>query len=119
MILLAATVLTAAIQINLDLTPVVRAASKSEPVVTCNIKTVGYRFVGAPGQSFRYAGERFEIPAEGSIELLADQDKTSYTISNRSLPLDVWPRDPFGFREVPLPTAAHLTSAELAKGESR
>ena len=102
MILLAA-VLTASIQINLDLTPMVRSAKASEPAVTCNIKTVGYRFRGLPGQTFRYAGDRYEIPAEGSIELLADRNKTSYVIGDRSLPLDVWPRDPFGFRDVPLP----------------
>ena len=108
MILLAAA-LTAAIQIDLDLTSLVRTAAKTESAVTCNIKTVGYRFRGTPGQSFRYACETFDIPAAGSIELLADQDKTTYSISDRSLPLDVWPRDPFGFREVPLPTAASLT----------
>ena len=113
MILLAAA-LTAAIQLDLDLTSVVRTAAATESAVTCNIETVGYRFRGAPGQKFRYAGETFEVPRSGSIELLADQNRTSYTIADRSLPLDVWPRDPFGFREISLPTAA-----ALAEGVSR
>ena len=117
--ILLATILAASLQVNLDSAPAVRAASKSAPAASCNIRTVGYRFVGAPGQSFRYAGERFEIPAEGSIELLAERNKTTYTVSNRSFPLDVSPNDPFGIREVQLPTAAHLIAAELTKGESR
>lgn len=113
MILLAAA-LTAAIQVNLDLTSVVQGAARTESEATCNIKTVGYRFRGNPGQTFSYAGDRYEIPAEGSVELLADRNKTTYTIADRSLPLEVWPRDQFGFRDVPLPTAAQLT-----KGETR
>jgi hypothetical protein len=116
MILLAAA-LTAAIQIDLDVTSLIRRAEKTETTVTCNIKTVGYRFRGLPGQTFRYAGDTYEIPAEGWVELLADRDKTNYTIADRTLPLEVWPRDQFGFREIPLPDQTRAN--EDAKGESR
>ena len=54
--------------------------------------------------TFRYAGETFEIPREGWIELIADRRSTTYRIHDRSLPLDVWPTNQFGFREVPLPS---------------
>jgi hypothetical protein len=99
--LILAAVLTASI--NLDLTSLIRHARK-EPVVTCGIVTVGYRFRGKPGQEFRYAGDTYEIPEEGWVELIADRRRTTYAIRGRSLPLDVWPRDPFGFRDVPLPS---------------
>ena len=112
MILLAAA-LTAAIQVDLDLTGLIRKAQQTESAVTCNITTVGYRFRGTPGQTFRYAGDKYEIPADGWVELIADKGRTSYTIGERSLPLDVWPRDQFGFRDVPLPTANNL------KGDAR
>lgn len=111
MILLAAA-LTAAIQLDLDVASITRRAEKSSSTVSCNIKTVGYRFRGTPGQSFRYAGDTYEIPAEGSVELLADKKNRSYTIANRSLPLEVWPHDSFGFREIPLPTADQITEGE-------
>ena len=83
------------------------------PQATCGITTVGYRFRGTPGQEFRYAGDTYSIPAEGTIELIADRRKTSYLIAGRTLPLDVWPRDQFGFREVPLP------STDVLKGDSK
>jgi hypothetical protein len=119
MILLAAA-LTAAIQLDIDVKSVASRAEKTTSTISCNIKTVGYRFRGTPGQSFRYAGETYEIPAEGSVELLASRKSTSYTIANRSLPLDVWPHDPFGFREVPLPHAEQITDAEqITEGETR
>lgn len=106
MILLAAA-LTAAIQIDLNLSTLIDKADKAEAAVTCNIKTVGYRFRGTPGRSFRYAGDTYQIPAEGSVELLADKRRTNYEVDSRSLPLEVWPRDQFGFREVPLPLASN------------
>lgn len=99
--LILAAVLTASI--NLDLTMLIRR-SRQEPVVTCGIVTVGYRFRGKPGQEFRYAGDTYEIPEEGWVELIADRRRTTYAIRGRSLPLDVWPRDPFGFRDIPLPS---------------
>ncbi len=99
--LILAAVLTASI--NLDLTMLIRRA-RQEPVVTCGIVTVGYRFRGKPGQEFRYAGDTYEIPEEGWVELIADRRRTTYAIRGRSLPLDVWPRDPFGFRDIPLPS---------------
>ena len=71
--------------------------------LTCNIKTVGYRFVGNPGQSFRYAGNDFTLPAAGSIELVSSRKKTTYEIAGSVLELDGWPADRFGIRTVALP----------------
>jgi hypothetical protein len=112
MILLAA-VLTASLNVDIDLTALLRRGQQNEPKATCNISTVGYRFRGTPGQQFRYAGDSYEIPAEGWVELIADARRTTYSIEGRSLPLDVWPRDQFGFREVPLPTMNSI------KGDSK
>jgi hypothetical protein len=107
MLLLAAAVLTTSINVEIDLGALLgRAKQVQEPTVTCNISTVGYRFVGKPGQQFRYAGETWTVPGEGSIELIAHPRRTSYAIDGKSLPLEVWPRDQFGFREVPLPSPA-------------
>lgn len=103
MILLAA-VLTASMTVDLDLTALIKRSQVKEPTVTCGIVTVGYRFRGKPGQEFRYAGDTYEVPEEGWVELIADKRRTTYAINGRSLPLDVWPRDPFGFREIPLPS---------------
>jgi len=102
--LLAAAVLTASMNINLDLTALVRRGQATEPSVTCGIVTVGYRFRGKAGQEFRYAGDTYQIPDDGVVELIADKRRTTYAIGGRSLPLDVWPRDPFGFRDIPLPS---------------
>lgn len=106
MLLLAAAVLTTSINVEIDLGALLgRARKVQEPAVTCNIATVGYRFVGKPGQQFRYAGDTYVVPEEGSIELIAHPRRTTYAINGRSLPLEVWPRDQFGFREVPLPSS--------------
>lgn len=102
--LMLAVVLTASMNIDLDLTSLIRRSQTREPSVTCGIVTVGYRFRGKPGQEFRYAGDSYEIPEEGWVELIADRRRTTYAISGRTLPLDVWPRDPFGFRDIPLPS---------------
>lgn len=102
--LILAAVLTASMNIDLDLTTLIKRSRAKEPVVTCGIVTVGYRFRGKPGQQFRYAGDTYEIPEEGWVELIADRRRTTYAISGRSLPLDVWPRDPFGFRDIPMPS---------------
>ena len=73
------------------------------PVAACGITTVSYRFTGAPGAAFRYDGENYVIPASGSIELLASRRTTDYELAGgRHLPLDVWPRDDFGTRIVPV-----------------
>lgn len=102
--LLLATVLTASINIDIDLSALLRRHAQKEPQVTCGISTVGYRFTGKPGQEFRYAGDTYEIPVEGWVELIADKRRTTYSIEGRTLPLEVWPRNQFGFREVPLPS---------------
>ena len=108
--LLMAAVLTASMNVNLDLGALIKRQQIQEPKATCGIVTVGYRFRGKPGQEFRYAGDTYQIPAEGVVELIADKRRTSYTINSKSLPLDVWPRDAFGFRDVPLPTPTVQTS---------
>jgi hypothetical protein len=118
---MAAAILTASIGINIDLSGLIRRAQKAEPVVTCGIYTVGYRFRGTPGQTFRYAGDSYTVPAEGWIELIADKHRTTYAINGHSLPLDVWPRDQFGFRDVPMPTTTTIATVvtDDEKGDSK
>lgn len=70
---------------------------------TCGIKVVGYRFVGKAGQQFRYAGDTYEIPAEGAVELIADRGTASYRVGGQSVAIAEGPLDQFGFREVALP----------------
>ena len=111
--ILAAALLTASISVEVDLGALFNRATSVQAAsnVTCGISTVGYRFVGKPGQEFRYAGETWAVPAEGSIELIAHPRRNTYAFDGRSLPLDDWPRDQFGFREVLLP------SPDATKGE--
>jgi hypothetical protein len=78
---------------------------KPGPVVTCHSGTVSYKFVGAPGTTFRYMGEAYSVPKSGWIELIGHGADTSYQIAERTLPLDVWPINEFGTRTVPLPAA--------------
>ena len=104
--LLLAAVLTASINIDIDLTSLIHRARQAEPKVTCGINTVGYRFRGAPGQQFEYAGDRYEIPAEGWVELIADRGRTTYQFNNQKLSLGGSERDPFGFRDVTLPSTS-------------
>lgn len=75
----------------------------AEPVVTCHKGTVSYKFVGAPGTSFRYMGETYAVPKSGSIELIGHGGDTTYQFADRQLALEVWPIDAFGTRTVPLP----------------
>ena len=77
-----------------------------QPVVTCHAGTVSYRFVGAPGTTFRYSGESFSVPKSGSIELIGHGGEREYQLADRALPLEVWPIDQFGTRTVPLPQSA-------------
>lgn len=110
--LILAMALTASLNVDLNLGALIKRSQIKEPAVTCGIVTVGYRFRGKPGQEFRYAGDTYEVPKEGWVELIADRRRTTYAIHGRSLPLDVWPRDPFGFRDIPLPSP--ITSNEEA-----
>ena len=71
--LVLAVVLTASMNVDLNLASLIKRSQKSEPAVTCGIVTVGYRFRGKPGQEFRYAGDTYEIPKEGWVELIADR----------------------------------------------
>jgi hypothetical protein len=89
------------------------------PVPSCGITTVSYRFVGTPGTPFRYEGSDYVIPATGSIELLAGKHSTEYEHAGRQLPLEVWPRDAFGTRTVPVgqqPAAAPEVAAASTTG---
>lgn len=113
--MLAAILLTAAINVDIDLGALIRRTQRVQaPAVTCGIKTVGYRFSGRPGQQFRYAGETWTIPVEGSIELLAAGNRGTYSFAGNALPLDVSAHDQFGFREISLPAAA-----SVAEGATR
>jgi hypothetical protein len=70
--------------------------------LTCGIRTVGYRFVGKPGQTFEYGRHTYVVPRQGWIELIAD-GATTVRVGRRRVPLDVWPADQFSIRHVPLP----------------
>lgn len=113
--LIAAAILTASINIEIDLGSLFRAHRTKSPTVTCGIKTVGYHFMGAPGQKFRYAGENWTVPEEGWIELIADQRITTYRIGNRTLPLNDFPLNQFGFREVPIPAERPPIEKEMGQ----
>src|SRR5882672_9482848 len=72
------------------------------PAVTCHTGTVSYKFVGAPGATFTYAGAKYSVPQSGWIELTSDGGKVYLAANGRTLPLDVWPIDAFGTRTVPV-----------------
>ena len=95
----------------LALTALLSRRPMAEPVVTCHHGTVSYKFVGAPGTTFRYMGESYAVPKSGSIELIGHGGDKEYEFSDRRLPLEVWPIDAFGTRTVPLPK----TSSEVAQ----
>lgn len=103
--LIAAAALTLALNLEIDFTALMKKARKAEVRgLVCGIKTVGYRFVGQPGQTFRYEGDEYVVPAGGAIELIASRRPAAeYEANGRALPLEVWPIDQFGFRTVPLP----------------
>ena len=112
---LIAAVLTASISIDIDLSGLIRRANQAEPKATCNISTVGYRFRGTPGQEFRYAGDSYTIPAEGWVELIADRRRTTFAVGSRTFPIADSARDPFGFRDVTLPS----NTDAVEKGETK
>jgi hypothetical protein len=108
--ILAAAVLTAAISLEIDLGALISAHRVKSPTVTCGIRTVGYRFTGKPGQTFRYAGDTYAIPEEGWVELIADRRKTTYRVDNRSVSIAEAPLNQFGFGEVELPNPQAATT---------
>lgn len=111
--ILTTALLLASMNVEIDLGALFkRSKAVQTSAVTCGIATVGYRFSGQAGQEFRYAGVNYKVPAGGSMELIAAPRRTTYAFAGRSLPLEVWPSNQFGFREVPLPapTAAPLLS---------
>ncbi len=97
--------LIAAITLQLDLSTLIHGGKSATvaPSATCHISTVSYRFVGEPGTEFRYEGDTWKVPNSGAIELIAGRNTTEYQFAGKSLPLQVWPRDEFGTRTVPLP----------------
>ena len=100
-----AALLTATLTSQIDLSSLYAAANDGmTSKVTCNISTVGYRFVGKPGQEFRYGRETYSVPQTGSVELIASPRRTTYAFEGRTLPLDAGARDQFGFREITLPS---------------
>jgi len=107
--ILAAAALTAAISLEIDLGALINAHRVKSPTVTCGIRTVGYRFAGKPGQTFRYAGDSYTIPEEGWIELIADRRKTTYRINNQTVSLESAPLNQFSFGEVELPNPQPTT----------
>ena len=102
--------LIAALNLQIDLGSLIHGARRTAvkaPVTTCGISTVSYRFVGEPGTEFRYDGDSYRVPNTGAIELIAEKRVTTYEAAgNSGLPLEVWPRDEFGTRTVPLPRAS-------------
>jgi len=113
--LLAAAIVTASINIEIDLGRVFGAKRKQSPAATCGIRVVGYHFTGTPGRKFRYAGDTYVMPEEGWIELIADRRSKTYRIDNRSLPLDGFPLNQFGFAEVPLPSEQPAVAQEASR----
>jgi hypothetical protein len=105
---LMAAALTLGINLEIDLTALIRRQERRAPDVTCGIKVVGYHFAGRPGQRFRYAGETFTIPREGFVEVISLPRVATYVTSDgRTLPLEdgVSPLDPFSFRWITLPAS--------------
>jgi hypothetical protein len=103
----------AAIAIQLTI-PSVRHETAPKP--TCNIKTVSYKFVGAPGTEFRYEGKTYAVPAGGSIELIAGKKTTEAEFAGNRVMLDLFPLDDFGSRTIPL-TASAAPATANTKGE--
>ena len=89
----------AAVAAQLTIPPLHRPAP---PPAVCGIKTVSYKFTGAPGTEFRYDGARYAIPASGWIELIADKKATQAEFAGNRVPLDLFPLDDFGTRTIPL-----------------
>lgn len=105
--MLLAAILTLGINIEIDLSALIRKQQRKAPEVTCGIKVVGYRFSGQPGQQFGYAGETFTIPREGYVEVISLPRVKQYAVEGRQLPLEdgVSPLDGFSFRWIALPAS--------------
>lgn len=110
MIFTLAAVLTLGINFEVNLGALVQRQRQKTPTATCGIKVVGYHFSGAVGQSFRYGGESYTIPAEGFVDLISLPRVNNFAIEGRTLPFGEGPLDPFSFRSVPLPSMAQLRS---------
>ncbi len=67
-------------------------------------ESISYEYRGTPGTEFNYDGENFRVPDSGVIELVSSKAK-DYVINGRTLPLNLWPKDSFGTRTIPLSTS--------------
>jgi hypothetical protein len=112
--MLLAAVLTLGINVEVDLRGLMDLLQRKQtttttaaPNVTCGIKVVGYHIAGQPGQMFGYAGETFEIPREGFVEVISLPRVKHYTVDGRKLPLEdgYSQLDGFSFRWITLPAS--------------
>jgi len=103
----------AAVAAQLTMPPVLSPAA---PKPVCNIKTVSYKFTGAPGTEFRYDGSQYVIPKSGWIELIASKKSTQADFNGNHVQLDLFPLDDFGARTIPLSTSSVNTNPN-SKGE--
>lgn len=96
--------LIAALTVSLNIGKVLQ---KNVPVVepkpTCHVRVVSHKFVGQPTSVFTFAGEQYEIPATGWIELISEKHVDTYEYNGRTLPLKVFPLDAFGTETIHLP----------------
>ena len=90
--------------------PPIHQATPPKPV--CNIKTVSYKFTGAPGTEFHYDGAKYVIPSAGAIELIAGKKATQADFAGNKVQLDLFPADEFGARTIPLPSTPSTARGE-------
>jgi len=111
-------IIAAAIALQMQIPPITKPVA---PKATCSIKTVSYKFTGAPGTEFRYEGAKYVIPATGEIELIAGKKTAQAEYAGNRVQLDLFPVDEFGARTVPLPLPQPAPSTTavptIAKGE--
>ena len=68
----------------------------------CSVRIVGFKFIGVEGQKFELGSESYTIEKSGFVELISEGE-TTFRYGGKVLPLTVWPKNGFGFLEVPLP----------------
>lgn len=106
--MISALVLTAAIQVEINLGAFIAAhrrnrwrweAARNPSRVTCGIRDVGYRFIGEPGTRVRFCRRSYVIPSEGRLELISGKVRGSYDCREVPAGADS-AHDQFGFRDV-------------------
>ena len=103
----------AAVVLSVKLGAAVTNVRTSGEKALCGLDTTTVVFTGNPGTTFTFDGERFVVPANGSIELVAGRTKT-YEVEGQLLPVNAGPADEFGRRTVQLPATAATADASLA-----